>query len=86
MTHPFHPLIGREFDAVTVRNNWGENRVHYHDESGRLVSIPTPWTSLAEQDPFVVAAAGRASFRLVDLILLAEMVERLGAGRPNGET
>ncbi len=77
MTHPFHPLLGREFDAVTVRNNWGENRVHYHDEHGRLVSIPTQWTSLAEEDPFVVASAGRACLRVVDLVRLTELLDGL---------
>lgn len=77
MTHPFHPLLGREFEAVTVRNNWGENRVHYHDEQGRLVSIPTPWTSLAEEDPFVVVSAGRSCLRVVDLVRLTEIVQCL---------
>jgi hypothetical protein len=76
VTHPFHPLVGREFEVVTVRNNWGENRVHYHDERGRLVSIPTPWTSLGAEDPFVVVAAGRACMRVADLIRLAEIIER----------
>lgn len=77
MIHPFHPLFGREFEAVTVGNNWGENRVHYHDHRGHLVTIPTSWTSLATEDPFVVVAAGRACLRVVDLIRLAEIVERL---------
>lgn len=77
MTHPFHPLFGREFEAVTVGNDWGENRVHYHDHRGRLVTIPTSWTSLAVEDPFVVVAAGRACLRVADLIRLAEIIERL---------
>jgi len=77
VTHPFHPLLGREFEAVTVRNNWGENRVHYHDEQGHLVSIPTPWTSLAEEDAFVVASAGRSFGRVAELVRLTEIVECL---------
>jgi hypothetical protein len=83
VTHPFHPLFGREFEALSVRDNWGENRVHYYDERGRWVSIPTPWTSLAAEDPFVVVAAGRACLRVADLIRLAEIIERSGeeAGR-----
>ena len=76
MTHPFHPLFGREFEAVTVGDDWGENRVHYHDARGRLVTIPTLWTSLAAEDPFVVVAAGRACLRVADLIRLAEIIER----------
>ena len=76
MTHPFHPLVGREFEAVTVSHSWGEDRVYYHDEGGHLVSIPTAWTSLAGEDPFVVVAAGRACLRVADLIRLAEIIER----------
>jgi transposase len=30
VTHPFHPLHGREFSLVTYRHNWGENRVYFH--------------------------------------------------------
>ena len=77
MTHPFHPLFGREFEAVTVGNDWGENRVHYHDDRGCLVTIPASWTSLAAEDPFVVVGAGRACLRVTDLIRLAEIIERL---------
>lgn len=59
---------------VTVRQNWGEERVYYHDESGRLCLIPVAWTSLAGVDPFVEVAAGRAMFRPEDLLRLAELV------------
>jgi len=74
VTHPFHPLHGHEFAVVTVRQNWGEERVYYHDESGRLCLIPIAWTSLACVDPFVEIAAGRAMFRPEDLLRLAEFV------------
>jgi hypothetical protein len=76
VTHPFHPLFGYEFEAVTVGDDWGENRVHYHDDRGRLVTIPTLWTSLAAEDPFVAVAAGRACLRVADLLRLAEIIER----------
>ncbi|MCZ6602149.1 MAG: DUF5372 family protein [Planctomycetota bacterium] len=76
MTHPFHPLGGREFDLVTVRNNWGEDRVYFHDDQGRLQSLPTNWTSIMPDDPFVVIAAGRSPFRVEDLLELAEQVGR----------
>ena len=35
------------------------------------------WTSLAAPDAFVIAAAGRAYFRLEDLIRLAEQIREL---------
>ena len=40
MTHPFHPLCGQDFEFVVYRQNWGEDRVHLHDENGRLFSLP----------------------------------------------
>ena len=79
VTHPFHPRFQHEFKAVTVRHNWAEERVYYHDERGHLVSIPTGWTSLAAEDPFVLAAQGRAFFRMEDLLRLIAMVEALQA-------
>ncbi|MGZ6690002.1 MAG: DUF5372 family protein, partial [Solirubrobacteraceae bacterium] len=27
VTHPFHPLYGRDFEFVAHRHNWGEDRV-----------------------------------------------------------
>jgi hypothetical protein len=40
VTHPFHPLFGREFEFVAHRQNWGDDRVHLHDENGALFSLP----------------------------------------------
>jgi putative transposase len=40
VTHPFHPLFGRQFEFVARRRNWGEDRVYFHDESGELGSLP----------------------------------------------
>ena len=62
VTHPFHPLHGRDFEFVAYRQNWGEDRVHLHDEDGHLFSVPAGWTDVAAADPFVVIAAGRGPF------------------------
>ena len=59
LTHPFHPLQGQDFEFVAYRHNWGEDRVHLHDEDGHLFSVPAGWTDVAAADPFVVIAAGR---------------------------
>ena len=50
MTHPFHPLYGRDFEFVAHRQNWGEDQVHLHDENGRLFSLPAGWTDVAAPD------------------------------------
>jgi len=73
-THPFHPLLGREFDIVLRRHSWGLEWVYYHEDDGRLRSVPTSWTDLAETDPFVVMAAGRSPFRPDDLLRLTQLI------------
>jgi hypothetical protein len=42
---------------VTYRGNWGDERVYFHDDTGRLVSLPAAWTDLFPSDPFVVLSA-----------------------------
>ena len=73
MTHPFHPLYGRDFEFVVHRQNWGEDRVHLHDENGQLFSLPAGWTDAAAPDPFVVVAAGRCPFTTAGLLALADL-------------
>jgi hypothetical protein len=77
VTHPFHPLCGQTFEFVARRNNWGEDRVCFHDERGELKSLPAAWTDVVEPDPFVVVAAGRSPFRVEDLLALANLLPSL---------
>ena len=81
MTHPFHPLAGKDFEFVAYRQNWGEDRVHLHDENGQLFSLPAGWTDAVAADPFVVVAAGMAPFSAAGLLALADLVDRLCAQR-----
>ncbi|MHC4406219.1 MAG: DUF5372 family protein [Planctomycetota bacterium] len=75
MTHPYHPLFGREFELVVRRQNWGEDRVLFHNAEGRLVSLPARWTSVFVPDPYVVVSAGRSPFRVDDLLRLAKLIQ-----------
>jgi hypothetical protein len=75
ITHPFHPLCGQEIDVVAHRAQWGETRVYYRDRLGHRASLPTCWTSLAAEDPYITAGAGRSHFRVPDLIDLAALLE-----------
>jgi len=77
VTHPFHPLFGREFELEIYKNNWGEDRVFFHLEEGHLMALPASWTDLVPHDPFVAVAAGRSLFRAEDLWELAQLVGRL---------
>jgi hypothetical protein len=74
VTHPHHPLFGREFDLVIRGQNWREDRAWFHDGTGRLRSLPANWTDLVADDAFNVVAAGRAAFRTQELLELAHLI------------
>jgi len=82
VTHPFHPLHGRTLVLVTHRRTWGEDRVYYHDDAGRLCSVPARWTSVSAPDPLVVVSRGRSPFRVPDLLELVRLID--GVSRDGG--
>ncbi len=83
ITHPFHPLYGREFEIITYKNNWGEDRVSFYDQNDKLTSIPAQWTDVPPEDLFVKISAGRSLFRAEDLISLCRLIENLkGESKP----
>jgi hypothetical protein len=77
VTHPFHPLSGRDFELIEHRNNWGEDRVCLRDGNGELFSLPAGWTDAVAADPFVVIAVGRCPFTTDDLLAVADLVDRV---------
>ncbi|HXL94554.1 MAG TPA: DUF5372 family protein [Streptosporangiaceae bacterium] len=77
MTHRFHPLFGQDFEFVAHRQNWGEDRVHLHDENGELFSLPAGWTDVVPGDLFAVIADGRCPFTVDGLLALADLIGRL---------
>jgi hypothetical protein len=82
VTHPFHPLAGRELEFVKRRHNWRADRVYVRDDRGGLLSLPAEWTDVVAEDPFVVVAGGRAPFHLAGLVALSELVASLAATGP----
>ncbi len=62
---------------MTYRQNWGEDRVYFHDDQGRLRSLSAGWTSIGSDDPFVAVSAGRAAFRTADMVELVVLLDRL---------
>jgi hypothetical protein len=42
-----------------------------------VAALPTRWTSLEPQDPFLVVSAGRSHFRATDLIDLASLITEI---------
>ena len=87
MTHPFHPLLGREFEVLETITVVGVERIHYTGDDGTLRTIRPAWTSAAAVDPFVRVAAGRSAFRVSDLLSLSALLDSLnGDGRAERET
>ncbi|MGW3622527.1 DUF5372 family protein [Streptomyces sp. NPDC000880] len=84
MTHLFHPWAGRELTFVDRRLAWDEDRVALADENGEVVSLPAAWTDIDPVDPFVTMAAGRCSFRVADLLAVADLIDALRV-RASGE-
>jgi Family of unknown function (DUF5372) len=77
VTHPFVPQRGQEYEAIDRRVSWGEQRLYYYDAGGFLRYIPESWTDLALPEPLVVLGAGRAHFRIDDLLRLVALIEDL---------
>ena len=67
---------------MTFRQNWGEDRVWFHDNDGSLRSVPTSWTDAAPMNVFVVVAAGRSLFRVADLLELTQRIQASNAEQP----
>jgi hypothetical protein len=81
VTHPYHPLFQHEFDLITYRQYWGDDRVWFADAAGRLHSLPAAWTDVVALDPFVAVAAGRSVFRVAELLELTQRVASWRAER-----
>ncbi len=82
VTHPFHPLHGREFVVLTWVRRCGVDWIYFTDEHGRNTAMRAQWTSLFSPPPLVALAAGRSAFRADDLLELARL---LGGLKPKGE-
>ena len=54
--------------------NWHEDRVWFHDGAGRLRTLPADWTSVVVEDAFNVVSAGRAAFRVEELLELVRLI------------
>jgi hypothetical protein len=76
ITHPFHPLRDAEYELVTRKHNWGEDRVFYYDRAGAIKSFLSNVTDLVPMDPFEHVSPGRSAFRVDDLLSLRRLINR----------
>ncbi|MFX0139237.1 MAG: DUF5372 family protein [Candidatus Hodarchaeota archaeon] len=77
MTHPFHPLNGKEYVLITRKKNWGEDKVSFKDENGDYRCIPADWTNVILPDPFERLGDNASYFRINDLIQIKDIIHKL---------
>src|ERR1035438_4542833 len=85
ITHPFHPLSGKQLACVGERYNRYGKRLLLRAEDGTICSVPQQWTDLVAPDLEIVIGERRALFRVVDLLELARLVDHLGGRHPSKE-
>jgi Family of unknown function (DUF5372) len=77
ITHPFHPLSGRQLPCVGERyNRYGMTLLLQIDDES-VCSVPPQWSDVVAVDPEIAMGGHRALFRVVDLLELAGLVDRL---------
>jgi hypothetical protein len=69
-------LLGCAFELLDRRSVWGEERVYFRDDSGRLRRLPAAWTDAGAPNAFVTLSAGRSYFLVEDLLQLVALIER----------
>ena len=84
MTHPFHPLSGKNFVCVGERYNRYGKRLLLEVDERTICSIPWQWTDAVAPDPEIVMGGGRALLRVADLVELARLVSRLVRDKSHG--
>jgi hypothetical protein len=77
ITHPFHPLSGKQFDLVEHRSIFAQSYLYFHDDCGHLREIPASWTDFVKEDALVEMADGRSPLHAGCLLELAELVQHL---------
>jgi hypothetical protein len=74
VTHPFHPLSGRELEIVDRRHCRDGEYVDVDVGNGKRARLPELWTNLGPVDPFIAISAGRSFFLVKDLVRLSRVV------------
>ena len=77
VTHPFHPLSGRQLVCVGERYNRYGTRLLLRVDEEHVCSVPRQWTDAIAPDPEVVFGGGRGVLRVADLLELAGLVSHL---------
>ena len=69
-------MRGTRYERLERRKTWSADRVFYFDGNGTQRSFATNLTDVLPPDAFVEVSAGRAAFRVADLLELRERLDR----------
>jgi hypothetical protein len=70
-------LFGKQIDCIERRIHWRDDLLFFRDSLGYVTAVPTRWTSVEMEDPFLVVSAERSHFRVTDLIELASLIAEI---------
>ncbi len=84
VTHPFHPLSGRQLLCVGERYNRYGTTLLLETGEGTVCAVRPHWTDVVARDPEIILGGQKALFRVADLLELAHLVDRL-SGRDRSE-
>jgi hypothetical protein len=59
ITHPFHPLCGHEIELISRRQYWGEDRLVFKNQNGRLCTVSIRDHPIAPRSPWQNACVER---------------------------
>jgi hypothetical protein len=77
VTHPFHPLSGRQLVCLGERYNRYGTRLLLRVDDDHVCSVPRQWTDVVAPDPEAVIGGGHGVLRVADLLELAGLVSHL---------
>jgi Family of unknown function (DUF5372) len=78
ITHPFHPLSGKQFALLEYRRIYSESYIYFQDDCNQTRVIPAIWTDFVKMDAFVELAAGASPLHAACLLELADLVQQVG--------
>jgi len=77
VTHPFHPLSGRQLLCVGERYNRYGTTLLLETGNGTVCAVRPQWTDVVARDPEIILGGQKALFRVADLLELVHLVDRL---------
>ena len=77
ITHPFHPLSGKQLICMGERRNPYGRRLLLQVNDSTVCSVPLQWTDLVAPAPEIVIGEHRALFRVADLLELARLLDQI---------